>query len=64
MLSDINGDGTLDALISAIGTMAADLTVTGSTLTTANVGAAVWEELDALHIDPETKGGVVRTKRV
>ena len=41
----VTGDAQLAATISALGTLAAAINVTGSTLSTANVGAAVWAQI-------------------
>lgn len=43
--ADLSGSGTLTASLRGTLGMAADIVVTGSGLTTANVGAAVWAEL-------------------
>lgn len=45
MLIDLEGSGDLDATISAYGNMSIDIVVTGTGLSTANVGQAVWEAL-------------------
>lgn len=42
---DLLGQGDLEATIAAYGNMAIDLVVTGTGLTTGNVGGAVWEYL-------------------
>lgn len=43
MAANLSGTGDLDATIAAIGNMSIDIVVTGSGLSTANVGAAVWD---------------------
>jgi hypothetical protein len=45
MLIDLEGTGDLDATIAAFGDMSIDIVVTGTGLSTANVGQAVWESL-------------------
>lgn len=45
MVVDLLGSGDLDATISAYGDMTIDIVVTGTGLTTANVGQAVWNAL-------------------
>lgn len=45
MLIDLEGSGDLDATIAAYGNMEIDIVVTGTGLTTANVGRAVWDYL-------------------
>lgn len=45
LLAALSGSGDIDAVIRALGELIADLTVTGGTLTTANVGDAVWSKL-------------------
>ena len=45
MLVDMLGAGDLDATIAAYGNMAIDIVVTGTGLSTANVGQAVWSAL-------------------
>ena len=42
LLSALSGSGAIDLTPAAIGELDADLVVTGTGLTTANVGAAVW----------------------
>jgi hypothetical protein len=57
LLADILGDGTLDApVLSALGELSADLTVTGTGLSTANVGEAVWSAIAASNNAPGTMG--------
>lgn len=50
------GQGGLDATIAAFGDMEIDLVVTGTGLSTANVGAAVWQALAASFNGPGTMG--------
>lgn len=45
MTIDMLGSGDLEAAIAGYGDMSIDITVTGTGLTTANVGNAVWSEL-------------------
>ena len=45
MIIDLMGAGSLEATISAYGNMAIDIVVTGTGLSTANVGQAVWEAI-------------------
>lgn len=45
MLANLSGAGDLDATIAAYGNMDIDIVVTGTGLTTANVGQAVWDTL-------------------
>jgi len=56
MLCDMTGTGDLEATIAAYGNMAIDIVVTGTGLTTANVGQAVWSALAASNNDPDTMG--------
>lgn len=56
MVIDLLGAGDLDATISAYGNMALDIVVTGTGLTTANVGQAVWSALAASNNDAGTMG--------
>lgn len=56
MLCDMTGTGDLDAVIAAYGNMAIDIVVTGTGLTTSNVGQAVWSALAASNNDPDTMG--------
>ncbi len=43
MLADLTGSGDLESVIAAYGDMSIDIVVTGTGLSTANVGQAVWE---------------------
>jgi len=45
MLANLEGSGDLEATIAAFGNMYIDITVTGTGLSLANVGQAVWETL-------------------
>ncbi len=45
MIVALEGSGDLDATISAYGNMSIDIVVTGTGLSTANVGQAVWESI-------------------
>jgi len=56
MIINMLGEGTLEATISAYGNMAIDIVVTGTGLTTANVGQAVWSALAAVNNEPLTMG--------
>lgn len=56
MAADLLGSGDLDATVAAYGNMSIDIVVTGTGLTTANVGQAVWSALAALNNDPNTMG--------
>lgn len=47
MILSLTGSGDLDATIAAYGNMSIDIVVTGTGLTTANVGSAVWAALAA-----------------
>lgn len=53
---DLTGSGDLDATIAAYGNMAIDIVVTGTGLSTANVGPAVWSALAAANNVPGTMG--------
>lgn len=59
MLIDLLGSGDLDATIAAYGNMAIDIVVTGTGLSTANVGQAVWAALAASNNDPGTMGALL-----
>lgn len=56
MIVDLIGTGILNGDITSIGNMSIDITVTGSGLTTANVGPAVWDALAILSNNPGTMG--------
>lgn len=56
LVADLTGVGDIDATISAIGEMSVDITVTGTGLSTANVGAAVWAALSAANNEAGTMG--------
>lgn len=56
MAVDMLGSGDLDATIAAYGNMAIDIVVTGTGLTTANVGQAVWSAIAAANNDAGTMG--------
>lgn len=56
LVVDLLGEGDLDATIAAFGDMAIDIVVTGTGLSTANVGQAVWAALAASNNDPGTMG--------
>lgn len=56
MAVDMLGQGDLDATIAAYGDMTIDIVVTGTGLSTANVGAAVWNSLAAAFNDAGTMG--------
>lgn len=56
--SVLDGEGTVAAssVITALGTLAAQITVTGATLTTANVADAIWNALAASYNTAGTMG--------
>lgn len=56
LVADLTGSGDLDATISAFGDMEIDIVVTGTGLTTANVGQAVWAAIAASNNDAGTMG--------
>lgn len=56
MAAALAGTGDLDATIAAHGNMAIDIVVTGTSLTTSNVGPAVWAAIAALNNDAGTMG--------
>lgn len=56
MAVDLLGSGDLDATIAAYGNMEIDIVVTGTGLSTANVGQAVWAALAAMNNVPGTMG--------
>ncbi|MBP7541757.1 MAG: hypothetical protein KA802_17690 [Saprospiraceae bacterium] len=56
MAIDLVGEGDLEATIAAYGNMAIDITVTGTGLTTANVGHYVWAALAAENNTSGTMG--------
>lgn len=56
MVVALLGAGDLDATIAAFGDMTIDIVVTGTGLSTANVGQAVWAALAAANNDPGTMG--------
>lgn len=56
MSIEFEGQGDLDAVIAAYGNMSIDMTVTGSGLTTANVGPAVWNAIATANNNPGTMG--------
>lgn len=58
---DMLGEGGLEATIAAYGDMAIDIVVTGTGLSTANVGSAVWNALAATFNEPGTMGSKVNT---
>lgn len=59
MLVDMLGEGDLDSTISAIGDMSIDIVVTGTGLSTANVGQAVWSSLQGAINVPGTAGAAL-----
>ncbi len=61
MAVDLLGAGDLEATIAAYGDMAIDIVVTGTGLTTANVGGAVWNALAASYNDAGTMGNKLNT---
>lgn len=57
LLADLLGDGTLDdSVLTAIGELSAALVVTGTGLSTSNVGQAVWSALAAANDSSGTMG--------
>jgi len=50
------GVGDLDAVVAAYGNMSIDIVVTGTGLTTANVGPAVWNAIATANDNPGTMG--------
>ena len=61
-LADLAGVGDIsDTTATAIGHMAADITVEGATLTTSNAGAAVWNVVGTRFNDVGTMGGNMNT---
>ena len=55
MLANLEGSGDLEAVIAAFGNMEIDITVTGTGLSTANVGQAVWTAiLEQFNDDPNS----------
>jgi hypothetical protein len=59
MLVDMLGAGDLDATIAAYGNMAIDIVVTGTGLSVANVGQAVWSALAVANNEPGTMGALM-----
>lgn len=55
-LSDLSGAATVASTISALGELEADIVVTGATLSTANVGAAVWSAIASANNEAGTMG--------
>lgn len=71
MAIEMLGAGDLDATIAAYGNMEIDIVVTGTGLTTANVGQAVWSALQSQNQDAGTMGealalayAMLRNKRI
>lgn len=56
MIVALSGTGSVAATIGAIGNMSIDIVVTGTGLTTENVGQAVWAALAAANAEPGTMG--------
>lgn len=56
MVVEMLGEGTLEATIAAFGDMTLDIVVTGTGLSTSNVGQAVWSALAASNNDTGTMG--------
>ncbi len=56
LISGISGLGDITATLVATGLLSADLTVTGTGLTTSNVGPAVWSALASANNDAGTMG--------
>jgi hypothetical protein len=54
--ADLSGSGGATGNLKGTLSMAADITVTGTGLTTSNVGQAVWSALAAANNDPDTMG--------
>lgn len=61
LLIDMLGSGDLDATIAAYGNMEIDIVVTGTGLSTANVGQAVWAALAAANNEPGSMGALLNT---
>ncbi|CAK0764721.1 conserved hypothetical protein [Gammaproteobacteria bacterium] len=61
MISSLTGSGLLSADITAKADMSIDITVTGSGLTTANVGNAIWGALAAEFNNPDTMGAIMNS---
>jgi hypothetical protein len=60
MIAALTGSGDLDATISAFGDMEIDIVVTGTGLTTANVGSAVWQTILESGVDSFTASRILR----
>lgn len=56
MVAALQGSGDLDATIAAFGDMSIDIVVTGTGLTTSNVGQAVWDALATVNNNTGTMG--------
>lgn len=54
--ASVSGNALLSSTIGAIGTLAASINVTGSALSTSNVGAAVWSAMAAASNEPGSMG--------
>lgn len=61
MAVDLLGEGSLEATIAAYGNMEIDIVVTGTGLSTANVGAAVWNSIAASFNEAGTMGNKLNT---
>lgn len=59
MMIDMLGEGDLEATIAAYGNMSIDMVVTGTGLTTSNVGAAVWAALQTEIKNAGTAGAAL-----
>lgn len=59
MMIDMLGEGDLEATIAAYGNMSIDMVVTGTGLTTSNVGAAVWAALQTEINNAGTAGAAL-----
>ena len=56
LIAALVGEGTLDGTLTGLGELTADLVVTGSGLSTANVGQAVWAALASVNNAAGTMG--------
>jgi hypothetical protein len=59
MLIDMYDEGSLEATIAAFGNMSIDIVVTGTGLSTSNVGQAVWDALQVSINNPGTAGAAL-----
>lgn len=59
MISNLIGSGLLNANIKAFGDMSIDIVVTGTGLTTDNVGGAIWNSIASSFNSPGTMGEII-----